>query len=316
MTRDELTAREFQVRQAVLIEAVVAAVRRLWLSLGSWNAADVARFVQLVQPAVEAAGVQMAALVDASSARIAGTQPIGVASRLGDTIVNPRGVPVDDLWRRPFIEHWANLSDGKRFAVSIDEAVRRVETIAAQNVQMVMRESMAEVVAVHATEPELLLPSPDPDLDVIEQQKRLIESVVRRAASVDAVDQDALVDAVAAADVPQVGEVREIVGYRRTLTGRSCMFCAAASTRIYRRGDLMPLHAHCDCGVAPVLIGADPAFALNAQVLSNLKAKGKAYWKQSGFVDNDGNPIDPTDVPESAAASVDHPEVGPVLLAA
>jgi hypothetical protein len=36
--------------------------------------------------------------------------------------------------------------------------------------------------------------------------------------------------------------------WRRELTGReNCGLCAVASTRRYYRGDLMPIHGHCDC---------------------------------------------------------------------
>lgn len=42
-----------------------------------------------------------------------------------------------------------------------------------------------------------------------------------------------------------LGQSSRIVGYRRTLTGRSCGFCATASTQRYHRGDLMPLHHNC-----------------------------------------------------------------------
>lgn len=112
---------------------------------------------------------------------------------------------------------------------------------------------------------------------------------------------------------PTIEELPErvIVGYRRVLTGRSCVFCATASTKIYRRGGLMPLHAHCDCSVAPVFVGDDPAFDLNREVLDNLKARGRKYWEQRGFVDDRGRPIDPTDLPDAKTST--NREVGEVF---
>lgn len=117
-----------------------------------------------------------------------------------------------------------------------------------------------------------------------------------------------------------------IIGYRRVLTGKSCMFCAAASTRIYRgnrrageygpASGLMPLHDHCDCGVAPVLAGADPGHALNRRTLTNLKAQGPDYWRRNGFVDPAGRPIDPTDIPDDLVVVATHDEIGPYLQAA
>jgi hypothetical protein len=45
-------------------------------------------------------------------------------------------------------------------------------------------------------------------------------------------------------------------GFRRVLTGReNCALCMIASTQRYRRGDLMPIHPGCDCGVEPLRPG-------------------------------------------------------------
>ena len=108
-----------------------------------------------------------------------------------------------------------------------------------------------------------------------------------------------------------------VVGYRRVLTGASCAFCAAASTRRYRSEDLMPLHDHCDCDVAPIIGDRDPGNVINRDVLAELKGRGPEYWKSKGFVGDDGKPIDPAaavendDVPVGVA---EHGELGPVLV--
>lgn len=349
---DEEIIRRSQVQHAAILEAAAASVRRAWLGLGSWNEADVARFTRLAQAAYEAAGTRVAALVDATTAQLANTRPIGVAARIAPTITNPRPLPAAEVWRRPFIEHWSNLSRGVDFQASLNSAVHRAETIAVQNTQMVMREAMAEVVRVHAVGADTIRPGsridPDALARFVDERDRLAQlTQVRPDLDVVAQQQAQLAELRMKAAEPMPS--RQIVGYRRVLTGKSCMFCAAASTQIYglpglrreklndsnsvllangrrRRvipqarqygpaSGLMPLHAHCDCSVAPVFIGWDPAYSLNAQVLSNLKSQGKGYWKQRGFVDNDGNPLDPTAVPDALGASVDHPEVGPVLAA-
>lgn len=42
-------------------------------------------------------------------------------------------------------------------------------------------------------------------------------------------------------------------GFRRVLTGNeNCALCAIASTQRYHKGDLMPVHPGCDCGVEPI----------------------------------------------------------------
>jgi hypothetical protein len=318
MTPEE-QVRKMQVQHARILEATAASVRRVWLGLGSYDAADVPLFIARAQPIVERAAAQMAALVDSTTGQLAGTRPIGVASRIPDTIVNPRSTPLEDVWRRPFFDHWSRISVGKDWQASIEASASRASSIATQNTQMVMREAMAEVVTVHADEPETLRAVPQPD----DTDLRTIADEQRRLAQLNRTDPtiDTTAERRRLADLRQVvldeapTEVRPVVGYRRVLTGKSCMFCAAAATKIYRRGDLAPLHAHCDCAVAPVFLGADVGLGLNRQVLDNLKAQGKGYWKQRGFVDNDGNPLDPTDVPDSIGRVSVNSEIGPVFAA-
>jgi hypothetical protein len=49
-----------------------------------------------------------------------------------------------------------------------------------------------------------------------------------------------------------------ISSYRRTLSGlENCELCSIASTHRYYRGDLMPIHGRCDCGIMPVF-ATDP----------------------------------------------------------
>lgn len=104
-----------------------------------------------------------------------------------------------------------------------------------------------------------------------------------------------------------------IVGYRRTLTGQSCALCATASTQRYTGSRLMPIHGHCDCGVAPIIGDRDPGQVINRPLLNDLKAAGKQagdpdYWKSRKLtVDEDGTVRLPDiDVHE-------HGELGPVL---
>lgn len=43
-----------------------------------------------------------------------------------------------------------------------------------------------------------------------------------------------------------------VVGYRRVTGGRCCDLCELASERLYHKGDLLPIHAHCSCSVEPL----------------------------------------------------------------
>lgn len=76
-----------------------------------------------------------------------------------------------------------------------------------------------------------------------------------------------------ASDLSGVGE---ITGYRRIVhpelsQGGTCGLCVVASDMIYKRGDLLPIHHRCFCGVMPVVgdpLGpGDPGSAINQEDL-------------------------------------------------
>ena len=160
------------------------------------------------------------------------------------------------------------------------------------------------------------------DLDQALQQAR------RRAEQLADTD---MVMTQRSAIVQLVGEEERVVGYRRVLTGESCALCAAASTQRYHRGDLHPIHTHCDCAVAPIFGTADPGQVINSQLLDELNAAGgREYWKDRGFgVDEngvirrrrevkvrerDGTERRTTELGERLRPAVrEHGELGPVL---
>lgn len=69
---------------------------------------------------------------------------------------------------------------------------------------------------------------------------------------------------------------RSITRYRRVIRSeKSCGLCVAASDRIYGRGDLLPIHSRCRCGVIAVTANTDPGSQLNDDTLTELyKAAG------------------------------------------
>lgn len=69
--------------------------------------------------------------------------------------------------------------------------------------------------------------------------------------------------------------VEAVRGYRRVIRpelseGGTCGLCVAASDRIYRRGDLMPIHDKCKCITLPIVGAHDPGFRLNELDLKRL----------------------------------------------
>jgi hypothetical protein len=67
----------------------------------------------------------------------------------------------------------------------------------------------------------------------------------------------------------------KVSGYRRIIRPELsragvCGLCVAASDRVYHRGDLRPIHARCNCEVAPIVGAHDPGKPLNAEDLTAL----------------------------------------------
>jgi hypothetical protein len=68
----------------------------------------------------------------------------------------------------------------------------------------------------------------------------------------------------------------KITGYRRVLhpelaeSKQSCGLCIAASTRIYKKKELLPIHDHCHCGVMPIVGDEDPGNFFNETDLQGL----------------------------------------------
>lgn len=68
----------------------------------------------------------------------------------------------------------------------------------------------------------------------------------------------------------------KVTGYRRVIhpelseSKQSCGLCIAASTRIYKKKELMPLHDHCNCGVMPIVGVEDPGHVFNEEDLTAL----------------------------------------------
>jgi hypothetical protein len=97
----------------------------------------------------------------------------------------------------------------------------------------------------------------------------------------------------------------KITGYRRVIhpelsRGGTCGMCIAASDRIYKVAELLPIHAHCKCTIAAVTDEYDPADDLNAVDLNQL-------YKQAG-----GTSV--AHLKRTRYKVDEHGELGPVLV--
>lgn len=112
----------------------------VWLGLGSWNASDVARFLDVASPLVESAQRQSIALTDAAIARALERPPLGV----GYAEVSQRtrkGVGSREVYRRPFIGLWSGLAEHRPFDEQLRAAGARVAGSVAMDIQLAMRET-------------------------------------------------------------------------------------------------------------------------------------------------------------------------------
>lgn len=95
--------------------------------------------------------------------------------------------------------------------------------------------------------------------------------------------------------------------FRRELRGgKNCALCVIASTQRYYRGDLMPIHPACDCGVVPIDSFNDPGQVIDSTTLEELHAKVKEL---TGTVDRGGRAPDYRNL----LVTNTHGELGPTL---
>lgn len=106
-----------------------------------------------------------------------------------------------------------------------------------------------------------------------------------------------------------VEQDRDAVGYRRVLVGEeNCGMCVIASTRIYDKHELMPIHPGCDCGVDAVYDAEKFDGDAKLQLASTHAAVANTFGQSAA----DGRRIDY----RKLILTEQHGELGPVLVVA
>lgn len=133
--------------------------------------------------------------------------------------------------------------------------------------------------------------------------------------------------------------VPQFRAFRRVLAGGTvCALCVVASTQTYYRGDLMPIHNNCDCGVVPETESYVPDDVNRQRLRDAREFAGEKYRSYRGYdadgkreaspltqihgyVDEDGNVVfGAPEKLEDAKAILpdvtveDHGELGPTLV--
>lgn len=245
---DQLIA-GYQSATAAIRGRVVEYARRLWTSSPGLRDADVDRIVAGLVPVVQAGQRQVAQLTDAYIARVAVSAGVDWTAGLDlDAIVNYRGVPAVEVYRRPAVTAYVALNRSVPYPEAVQIGLSRLMSITATDMQ--------------------------------QAKNRAAASAMERSG---------------------------FQFFRRVLSGsENCALCAIASTQRYRRGDLLPIHPGCDCGVAALLSETDPGQVIDSTTLELIHDEVE---RVTGSVDRGGRAPDYRDL----VVTNMHGELGPTL---
>lgn len=154
----------------------------------------------------------------------------------GKIIVTPRGSTTEEVFRRPAQAFRFAQSEGRS---GIDAAHNRIDSLIDTNLMLAQRLAQQELLAKASLPPPVMLDNGKP--------YRYVDY---------------------RGEMRYVREKRTVTGYRRVIhpelsRGGTCGMCIAASDRIYKIHQLMPIHDSCHCTISPVTEDYDPGSALN-----------------------------------------------------
>lgn len=113
------------------------------------------------------------------------------------------------------------------------------------------------------------------------------------------------------------GLSEDVIGYRRILRPEEsehgpCALCIVASSRIYGKSDLKPIHGGCVCDVLPVTKSMDPGLILNREDLDRIYEQAGGMRREDLIrvygIDISKTQTGPTDL------DFEHGELGPILV--
>ncbi|MEU0991998.1 hypothetical protein [Streptomyces sp. NPDC005953] len=114
-------------------------------SLTSYRDADALAFIDRVVPVIVGAQQQMAAVTDAyltaTIADMLGTSAAPAGVQLPEDL---RGISPTEVYRRPFVQTWTALADGKDFPTAVGEGRTRLLSITETDLQLARTHSARE----------------------------------------------------------------------------------------------------------------------------------------------------------------------------
>lgn|GEM_PF-6385186 len=159
----------------------------------------------------------------------------------GRVKVTPQQSTTEEVFKRPAQQYRYAESNGHSGRDAADE---RIDDVIESNLMLAQRLAQQELLAKAALPPPVILDNGKPYRYIDYHGK-----------------------------VRYSREKSKVTGFRRVIhpelsRGGTCGLCIAASDRIYHVHELLPIHDHCNCTIAPVTEDHDPGAALNDLDLS------------------------------------------------
>lgn len=124
--------------QARLRDRVQVAVERVWRAMPDYDRPTVDSWLAAILPVVEAAQRASVALTQSYVATMLDTGPAKVDP--ADVVASVRGdVEPRDVYQRPFVTVWTELSNGALYADAVERGLQRAKVLATTDVQLAMR---------------------------------------------------------------------------------------------------------------------------------------------------------------------------------
>jgi len=133
-----------------LATRILAVLEREWSGLGSWDTRDVGRFLARVLPVVTAGQQVTARMVDGYVAAMLTEmtgERVNIVGLQGSDL--SRGVPYEEVYRRPFVETWLALKKGAEFAEAVEHGLNRTLEITDDDLNLSYRRASSTVMQAH-----------------------------------------------------------------------------------------------------------------------------------------------------------------------
>lgn len=126
-----VTQLSYQQAVAQIRDRLLMVADRLWFNMGSYRDSDIDRLVSLIVPHVQAGQIQIANLTEAYFQAVGARAGVDV-----QYVTGGRGVPVDDVYRRPATTLYTALSQDVPMALAVTEGANRLGSLIATDMQM------------------------------------------------------------------------------------------------------------------------------------------------------------------------------------